>query len=202
MTCSTEKKPPTSAWLKADKKRTAMNEGRFKIVSDDYTATIYTAENNLQQPVAIFYQGRQTKPKKVQAYLTEDQRDDAIKKFIDECKKQKSDSFFSNENIEIGQVFYTSWGYDQTNVEHYKVIGLIGKTMVEIVEIGTLKEHQDIDYGTCLPAVDNVIGKPIRRKVHRWKDKASIRMDYVRTAFFLEKDEEGNYLSKSWSSYR
>lgn len=43
-----------------------------------------------------------------------------------------------NEGVKIGDTFYTSWGYDQTNTEHYKVIGVSpsGKTC-KIRQIGS-----------------------------------------------------------------
>lgn len=52
--------------------------------------------------------------------------------------------FFQNkkenegESISIGDLFYTSWGYDQTNTEHFKVIKISpsGKTC-EVVQVGT-----------------------------------------------------------------
>jgi hypothetical protein len=40
----------------------------------------------------------------------------------------------TNENF-LGKVFYTSWGYDQTNVEFYQVVGLKGKKTVILKEL-------------------------------------------------------------------
>jgi hypothetical protein len=47
----------------------------------------------------------------------------------------KEKQFFSMEDIEIGDIFYSSWGYDQTNIDFYKVIKKTAK-MIEIREIG------------------------------------------------------------------
>lgn len=40
--------------------------------------------------------------------------------------------------VEVGDVFYSSWGYDQTNIDYYKVVGLTksGKS-AKIVQIGS-----------------------------------------------------------------
>lgn len=41
----------------------------------------------------------------------------------------------SMEDIEVGTIFCASWGYDQTNVDFYKVIRKTA-AMVEVVEVG------------------------------------------------------------------
>lgn len=40
--------------------------------------------------------------------------------------------------IEVGQFMVASWGYDQTNVNFYKVTKLIGKAMAEVVAVGQI----------------------------------------------------------------
>lgn len=56
------------------------------------------------------------------------QRDERNKKNRDERKNYK-------HNIEVGDIFLTSWGYDQTNVDFYEVIGVLDKSVV-VVEVG------------------------------------------------------------------
>lgn len=38
--------------------------------------------------------------------------------------------------VNVGDIFYTSWGYDQTNVNYYKVIRVTAKS-AEVVPIGS-----------------------------------------------------------------
>jgi len=38
--------------------------------------------------------------------------------------------------IKPGDIFYTSWGYDQTNVDFYQIVSLSGKTGVKVRQIG------------------------------------------------------------------
>ena len=42
---------------------------------------------------------------------------------------------YDNSKIKEGDIFYSSWGYDQTNIDYYKVTKLIGKASVELVPI-------------------------------------------------------------------
>lgn len=37
--------------------------------------------------------------------------------------------------VKVGDVFSSSWGYEQTNVEFYQVIQLVGETAVRVVEV-------------------------------------------------------------------
>lgn len=42
-------------------------------------------------------------------------------------------------SLREGDILYASWGYDQTNVDFYKVVKLVGKNKVKIVKLG--KDH-------------------------------------------------------------
>jgi len=41
----------------------------------------------------------------------------------------------ANHGVKVGDVFRSSWGYDQTNIDYYEVIAVTGKTAT-ICEIG------------------------------------------------------------------
>jgi len=36
----------------------------------------------------------------------------------------------NKDGVKVGDVFYDSWGYDQTNIDYYQVVGLKGTTQV------------------------------------------------------------------------
>ena len=61
--------------------------------------------------------------------------------------KTKTKTEPKKENIfgvKIGDVFYDSWGYEQTNIDFYQVVGLKGKTMVELKPVQ--KKRKNIGY--------------------------------------------------------
>ena len=35
---------------------------------------------------------------------------------------------YNNEKIKVGDIFYRSWGYEQTNIDYYIVTKKIGKS--------------------------------------------------------------------------
>lgn len=73
----------------------------------------------------------------------------------------------TNSKIKIGDIFSCSWGYEQTNIDFYIVVGLAGKTMVNLQKIGLkyVETGQYSDLVTANPS--EITGKRIlRRKVY------------------------------------
>jgi len=62
----------------------------------------------------------------------------------EEMKKRNELYFFKklrdneNDSAKVGDIFHTSWGYDQTNIEHFQIkeISKTGKTC-KIIQIGS-----------------------------------------------------------------
>jgi hypothetical protein len=62
--------------------------------------------------------------------------------------------------LEVGHILYTSWGYDQTNVDFYQVTALKGETMVIVQKLEQTCRETGFMSGQTLPS-DKLIGKPI-----------------------------------------
>lgn len=45
--------------------------------------------------------------------------------------------------VEVGDLFYTSWGYDQTNVDFFQVVALVGTSSVRVREVFPQSERID-----------------------------------------------------------
>lgn len=84
--------------------------------------------------------------------------------------------------LAVGDVLRAMWGYDQTNVDYYEVTRLIGKSMVEVREIGALSENTGDMQGDCAPSPGHYIGEPQRCR----PSGRSVRIDSVRTASKIE----------------
>ena len=66
-------------------------------------------------------------------------------------------------DLEVGSILYSSWGYDQTNVDFYKVIRRTPHT-IDIVE---LRNHTVLDkgpYTEVIPDPDVFFGDVIKGK--------------------------------------
>jgi len=70
-------------------------------------------------------------------------------------------------DLQVGDVVRSSWGYDQTNVNHYQIIALIGKRTVEVRELAEHKESTGDMTGRVAPVWGEFIGEAMRRTVDR-----------------------------------
>ena len=75
------------------------------------------------------------------------------------------------QHIEVGDIFRASWGYDQTNIDYYKVVRKT-KKMVEVVEIGrTMGEAMSWASADVSPDPERVIGAPFKRIPKAYKQR-------------------------------
>lgn len=109
-------------------------------------------------------------------------------------------------NVKVGDIFYASWGYEQTNVDFVKVVGFSasGKS-AKIVKIGQ-KIVESIAYMAekVLPDPDNIVGKESMVRIKNYKDEPELRgtfypmkdhPEYKRSEFFWKHDGEPVYQS-------
>ncbi|WP_407233719.1 hypothetical protein [Escherichia coli] len=48
---------------------------------------------------------------------------------------------FKNDTVSVGDIFVSSWGYEQTNVTFYRVLSVHGKKTVTVREIRANSEY-------------------------------------------------------------
>lgn len=56
-----------------------------------------------------------------------------------------------NHNLNKGDVLYCSWGYDQTNVDFYEVVDLVGKQSVRLRPIYSRRVESDTFHDRVVP---------------------------------------------------
>ena len=106
-------------------------------------------------------------------------------------------------NVKIGDIFKAVWGYDQTNVDYYEVVKLVGKTMVEVMPIGAKVEETGNMSGKSWPVPGSTHhfrgAEPLKKKVNT-RYGTSIKIDSVSTAYLMQVDPitgeyPGSYVS-------
>ena len=100
-------------------------------------------------PYAIGFGGKRSKPDFNYRFRTAEQRDAHIERWLNNQKahseyqaKRKAERA-KPHTLKLGDILYTSWGYDQTNIDFYQVTKVIGKKMIEIREIGSKTVRND-----------------------------------------------------------
>lgn len=71
------------------------------------------------------------------------------------------------EAIKEGAILYDSWGYEQTNIDFYKVIKRSGVS-VTLLPIGSHVEQSGFMSGNASPDESNVVGDPIVRRAGKY----------------------------------
>lgn len=127
----------------------------------------YTRNGN---PVAAIFRDKKKDPIAHYRYGTEERRDEAIQEQVDNfLKMQKYKEERKNRpnvQLEVGDLLYTSWGYEQTNIDFYKVVGLVGKATAEYVKIGSTRvEETSWCSATCTPNPDVTHGDVRRGRI-------------------------------------
>ena len=116
------------------------------------------------KPAARGFYGRKFKPDFGFYYNSAAEREKDIAQFFERTRKQEK-NLNKPHNLEIGHVFVSSWGYDQTNVDFYQVVALRGKTTVVLRKISKVKHSDNCMYGTCIPVIDEFDGEEFSCRV-------------------------------------
>jgi hypothetical protein len=83
-----------------------------------------------------------------------------------------------NENgFKVGDLLSYSWGYEQTNVDFFEVVGLTAKT-VTLREVERRVTENGFMCGTSVPVPGAYRGEPMRKKVGGTPDAPRVSMDY------------------------
>ncbi len=155
-------------------------KGATKVEHDSLPVVFYiedrSHDNTARVASAMCFIGKQSKPAWYYGFTNREHMQRHIDKQIDsvqkteERKAQEREERKKPHSLKVGDILVNSWGYDQTNVNFYKVKKLIGKTMVELISIrsahieGTEYPHGMACEVTALPSEE--YGEPFRKKAN------------------------------------
>lgn len=129
---------------------------------------IYYTDNGY--PAARGFGGKRSAPDFNYRFRSEEEREKHVADYIarlDSWKATKEASAVARKarqrTMQVGDILYASWGYDQTNINFYQVTKLIGKTMVEVREINRKVVGGHSYEDDLMPIKDSFRGEPMRR---------------------------------------
>ena len=92
-----------------------------------------------------------------------------------------------------GDCFNFSWGYEQTNQNFFQVVEVLKNNYVVIREIGKTYRETGFMFGYAKPEKDHFIGEPIRKKVifgdavkiksYGWCNKTEWDKEHIQTSY-------------------
>lgn len=129
-------------------------------------------------PVMSVWKGRASKPMSNYFYVSVDKLGEhmlSLMKAADEreakknlAKEKKEKAKAIGHDFHVGQIFYDSWGYEQTNIDFYEVVRTTGKT-VWLKEIAAEKKYTGDMVGTTTAIPKKYISEEMKKSV-LWGD--------------------------------
>lgn len=163
------------------------------------------------RPVAVAFGGKRSKPDWHYSFKNDLALNDKIARTLagfiaqEERKKLRAVERKKPHDVKVGDVFQCSWGYDQTNVDFYQVVELVGAQSCKIQKIAQHREVTGIDQGVCTPAKNNFIGDARVRRINNAYNEPSVRIYDFASAYrikpILTVANSPIYATSGWSSY-
>jgi hypothetical protein len=79
-------------------------------------------------------------------------------------------------SVKVGDIFYTSWGYEQTNIDWYQVTALIGTKKCELRKIASNQVREWHDGGHSTPIPNKFTGEPMVKLARNSGKEASFKI--------------------------
>jgi hypothetical protein len=136
-----------------------------------------------------------------------------LQQYVEEWASRKRESAASRlaeraernkpHSLQAGDVLVSSWGYEQTNVEFFEVVRVVGKSSVELraIRAEKLSDGAQTMTGKSWPVVGDYISEPFRKKADA---SGYVKLSSFQGAAPLKFSEvEGVrvYAASRWSSY-
>lgn len=134
---------------------------------DDANAVAYLYES-AGRYYAIGYSGRRTKHDFHYKFNSIEKRGAYLVRWSDRKRdgvRATKDRRAFRHSLKVGQIVYSSWGYEQTNINFYEVVELKGSTMVVLREVAQDREYTEQMAGTCMPIPGEYVAEPFSRRV-------------------------------------
>ena len=101
----------------------------------------------------------------------------------------------NNKTIKLDDIFVSSWGYEQTNVNFYQVVGFKGKVVL-LKEINKVKveSYEKSLCGVALPLKDDFKQtKILNKKVRDYGNDLAVNISSFELAYLLKENETIEY---------
>lgn len=182
-------------------------KGAVKFSDRQSSAVVYAHENRPGFFSLMGFSGKRQKPDFHYRYPTAEKREAKAKAHFESVRASEAYRIERREKrkaeghkLKVGSILRRSWGYDQTNIDYYEVVRLVGAKMVEIVEIAQESVETGSLVGKCVPLPGQHIGKPMRKLAQG----DSVKIYSFAHAYLVEPQMVGGvpvYGASNWTAY-
>jgi len=97
--------------------------------------------------------------------------------------------------VVVGDIFVSSWGYDQTNIDFYEVIKTTGKmAIIRKLEKKIVKRSVPNEY--VMPVKGRYAGAPLRKKIQEYSGKPKFKINSYANAYPWSGKPEASTMSQ------
>ena len=192
-----------AAMWQAGREAMESSETHTKVERSDIGATVYleTLENG--DVVLTAFAGKRKKPDMYYSYRTIEaaERDmneyfDRISNWVERNRQRKAEDLlrraYYKSDSNVGDLFVSSWGYEQTNVDFYQIVAKKGyKVTLRKIAGETIPGSQGRDCDSVRPVRDAFVGEEFTRVISKY----GIAIDRDN---HLSKTEEDKAHYRSW----
>lgn len=121
-----------------------------KVTPKGVEAEIYLINAGDGNYQAMAFGGKRSKPDFHIRFRDQARRSEHVSNYIDNLKSRKEEKAERQaaknafeHTLKEGDILYSSWGYDQTNIDFYQVTKVVGKKSVKIRKIYSGIDHHD-----------------------------------------------------------
>lgn len=177
-----------------------------KFICNGANAVAYVYDDSRGRPCVITFVGRARKPSGRFYFRDEKSREAYVRRVFDAARERAQykaarmaeKKAFVNP-YKVGDVFRSSWGYDQTNINYFEVVAVSG-SMLTVRELAQSSVETGFMSGQCVPLPGKYISEPTRVRAQ----DGGFRSPVFGRAYFVEPQIVGGintYGASSWSSY-
>jgi|TARA_R100001132_G_C3238478_1_gene70197 glycerophosphoryl diester phosphodiesterase len=141
------------------------------MVKDPNSEAVAYINKEGEEPFAMLFAGKRSKYDKYYGFETAERRDEYVAEFFNNIKShndskkkrkaEKAEALTENvKNAKAGDIYYTSWGYDQTNVDFYEIAEKVGAKSFMVQAIGSIVESSEPPCNYVVPDPSVKKGKP------------------------------------------
>lgn len=168
-------------------------------------AELYFYHDSKNRPCSVGFHGRAQKPSIHFHHNDEDQRETTTNRWLKRIEEQQSrmeenrKQRFEPHTLKVDDVLVCSWGWEQTNVDFYKVTKSVGKNTVELVRIKAVSDPngQEARFSMQDRAIADPkteIGAPFRARVNMGSGSPCITLGHREFAY----PWDGKATHRSW----
>jgi hypothetical protein len=126
------------------------------------------------KPYSIAFHGKAQKPDFHYCHRSDEQRQKTISEYLEgrkataQFKAVRMAERKAPHGMKLGDILYSSWGYDQTNIDFYEVTTVISDRAIEIRKIGKTVAESGQYADKVMPVPGHYLSEPMLKRPNQY----------------------------------